>query len=167
MQAKRDYPVNENIQSYRQDNPIWGDDKIGKSSFTLASSGCVITCISSMLSLTDHVMNPQELNSYLTEHGVFDDEGNLQWGILDAIEGFHAEVFNEVSSDIIDKCLAEGKLPIIKVHQNNLMSYHHFILVIGAKDGEYICMDPLQDHLTKLSEYKNKVFSIRCVSYNG
>ena len=48
----------------------------------------------------------------------------------------------------------------------SLVSYHHFILIIGAEDGEYVCMDPLKDELTKLSDYSNRIYSVRCVWYS-
>lgn len=160
-----EYAVNKSLIAYRQDDKAWKDSKLGNSFYTLGSSGCVVTSITSALSVSPLQMTPKEFNRLLSEKNVYDDEGNLQWGMLEQIEGLHADVYTEVSSDIIDTCLNNGKYPIIKVHQNNLFSYHHYILVIGAQNGEYICMDPLQDNLTKLSDYDNKVYAIRCVWY--
>ncbi len=47
---------------------------------------------------------------------------------------------------------------IVAAHGYNKVS-------IGAENGDYICMDPLLDNLTKLSDYKNKIYAIRCVYY--
>ena len=163
VKSSSDFPVNENLVAYRQDNDEWKADKIGNSKYTMESSGCVITCIATAISDSRFAQNPGELNRFLSDHNVFDDEGNLQWGKIDEIDGLSADVYQEKSSDIIDGCLSAGHYPIIKIHRNTLFSYHHYVLVIGAKDGEYICMDPLQDKLTKLSDYNNKIYAIRCV----
>ena len=163
VKSSSDFPVNENIVAYRQDNDEWKSDKIGNSKYSMESSGCVITCIATAISDSRLAMNPGELNRFLSDHNVFDDEGNLQWGKIDEIDGLSADVYQEKSSDIIDGCLSTGHYPIIKIHRNTLFSYHHYVLVIGAEDGEYICMDPLQDKLTKLSDYNNKIYAIRCV----
>ena len=32
-------------------------------------------------------------------------------------------------------------------------------------EAEYICMDPLQDKLTKLKDYGNRIYAVRCVWY--
>lgn len=50
VRADRDTPAAEAIL-YRQDDPRWAGDTLGGSSFTMKSSGCLTTCISSLLSL--------------------------------------------------------------------------------------------------------------------
>ena len=165
VKSTTDFPVNENLIAYRQDNEERKADKIGDSKYDLESSGCVITSIATALSDSDIAMNPGELNKYLSENNVFDEEGNLQWGKIDELDGLCADVYTKKSADIIDGCLAAGHYPIVKIHRNTLFSYHHYVLIIGAENGDYICMDPLQDNLTKLSDYKNKIYAIRCVYY--
>lgn len=159
------YKVNDNLVSYRQDDDDWKDDKIGNSSFTMGDSGCIITSISTAISQSKSPLTPGELNAVLTENNVFDDEGNLQWGMLEQIDGFHVKAYSDITSHNIDECLGNGRYPIIKVHRKTLTSYHHYILVIGTKNGDYVCMDPLEDNLTQLSDYGNKVYAIRCVWY--
>ena len=151
--------------SFRQDDDRWKEDTIGGSKYTMESSGCVITDIATAISGSEMAMNPGELNAFLGNNKVFDEEGNIQWGKISEIDGFQADVYTEKAADIIDKCLAAGHYPIVKIHRNTLFSYHHYVLIIGAENGEYICMDPLQDELTKLSDYKNKIYAIRCVYY--
>ena len=165
VKSTTDVPVNENLVAYRQDNEEWKADKIGGSKYDLESSGCIITSIATAISDSAIAMNPGELNRYLSDNNVFDAEGNLQWGKIDELDGLNADVYTEKSADIIDGCLAAGHYPIVKIHRNTLFSYHHYVLIIGAENGNYICMDPLQDSLTKLSDYKNKIYAIRCVYY--
>lgn len=167
VNATKEYTPASNLSLYRQDDNKWGNDKLGNSKYTLESSGCVTTSIAMALSDTNAALNPKQMNELFGKKNVYDESGNLQWGILDNIEGYHADVYSEVSSEIIDQCLQAGKYPIVKVHQNKLLSYHHYILIIGSENGEYICMDPLQSETTKLSDYGNLVYAIRCVWYDG
>ncbi len=167
VKATTDFPVNERLRAYRQDDDKWKDDKIGESKYTMGSSGCVITCISAALSNSTIAMEPGALNKFLGNRNVFDSEGNLQWGKIDEIDGLYADVYSDISSDIIDECLKAGHYPIVRIHRKSLVSYHHYVLIIGAENGEYICMDPLKSELTKLSDYSNKVYAIRCVYYEG
>ena len=160
-----DYPVNEGLTAYRQDDIRWKSDKIGNSSYTMEDSGCIISSIATAISESENALNPGELNDYLSKNNVFDLEGNLQWQTMNELPGFHVEVYSDVSAEIIDSCLADGHYPVIKVHRKVIGSYHHYVLIIGTEDGEYICMDPLEDNLTKLSDYKDKIYAIRCVWY--
>ncbi len=121
--------------------------------------------IATAISASDNALTPGELNQLLSDNQVYDGEGNLQWGLLDAINGFRTKVYSDVSAAHIDECLKQNHYPIVKVHRQTLTSYHHFILIVGTKDGEYICMDPLEDKLTKLSDYGSKVYAVRCVWY--
>lgn len=163
--CESDYKVNESLISYRQDDEQWEDDNIGKSNFTMGDSGCIITSIATAISQSKSPLTPGELNALLTEENVFDGEGNLQWGMLEQIDGFHVNVYSDITEQNIDTCLENGRYPIVKVHRKTLTSYHHYILIIGTENGDYVCMDPLENQLTKLSDYGNKVYAIRCVWY--
>ena len=151
------------LLSYRQNDDRWGADHLGESRYTMESSGCIVTSIATAISASDKARNPGSLNAYLSNDQVFDAEGNLLWGRLDEVEGFQVSVYSDVANQHIEECLDEGHYPIVKIHRNTLTSYHHYIVIIGSKDGDYICMDPLQDELTHLSDYGNKVYAIRCV----
>ena len=131
----------------------------------METSGCITTCIASAISVTENPLNPQELVQLLNDNAVFDGAGNMQWGKLDELPGFHAEVYTDLDPAYVDKCLSQGRYPIVKVHRKSLFSYHHFVLIVGSEDGQYICMDPLKDGFTKLDDYSNRIYSIRCVWY--
>lgn len=165
VKCKEEYPVSPELVHYRQDNDEWKDYNLGDSKYTMQSSGCVVTCISSAISETNNPLNPEELVLMLNEKKVFDTEGNMQWGKLDEISGFHTTVYSDLNPAYIDQCLSQGKYPIVKVHRKSLFSYHHFVLIVGSENGDYICMDPLKDGFTKLSDYGNRIYSVRCVWY--
>lgn len=158
-------PVSDGIVLYRQDDEDWAEETIGDSKYTLESSGCVITCIATAISETECAKTPSELASYLAGRGVFDSEGNLNWARVDELHGFHSQVFDTVSEDIIDTCLSQGHYPIVRVKMENILSSYHYILIVGAEGHEYICMDPLKDELTSLKDYHDKAYLARCVWY--
>ncbi len=76
--SKLELPA-QSITAYRQDEAAWADDLLGESSYTMASSGCLVTCIASAVSMeTGTAITPGSLNAifqrimYMTvrEHSV-------------------------------------------------------------------------------------------------
>ncbi|MDE7185071.1 MAG: hypothetical protein K2O40_11515 [Lachnospiraceae bacterium] len=152
------------IVLYRQDDARWKKDRLGDSQYTMGSSGCLVSSIASALSMESGMeKTPGAFNAELSAGGVYDRKGNLQWEPLSALGNYRVEVFQEVSADIIDTCLSEGRYPVVRVRMYTLGNIH-YVLIVGVQDGEYLCMDPLQDKLMKLSSYGNRVYAVRCVS---
>ena len=149
---------------YRQDDERWGEDRLGDSRFTMRSSGCLVSSIASAVSMESGMEEtPGALNEKFSDRQVYDSEGNLQWEQLNALGEYRVDVFREVTSEVIDTCLSEGGYPIARVRMYALGNIH-YVLIVGVQDGEYLCMDPLQDKLMKLSSYGNRVYALRCVS---
>lgn len=109
------------------------------------------------------MITPGALNKIFSKNQVYDSEGNIQWAAIDKIEGYHAEVFEKVSEAEIMECLAAGCYPIIRVRMHGFGSFH-YVLIVGSEGGEYVCMDPLENSLTKLTDYLNRVYAVRMVS---
>lgn len=148
---------------YRQDDTAWAEELLGDSSFTMESSGCLVTCIASAVSVEgEKEITPGELNKIFSDNNVFDGEGNIQWSQIENIDGYSVIVYNEVSEAEIYKCLESGYYPIVRVRMNGFGNYH-YVLIVGIEDGDYICMDPLKNELTKLSDYWNRVYAVRLV----
>lgn len=153
---------NTEIICYRQDNEQWNNDRLGDSQYTLRSSGCLVSCIASALSMERNTAEtPGTLNMKFSSGRAYDAEGNLQWGQLS--DDYQVDVYQEISSDIINNCLLEKRYPIVRVRMHVLGSFH-YVLIVGIQNGEYLCMDPLRDEITSLSSYGNWVYGIRCVS---
>lgn len=151
------------VITYRQDDETWAADLLGDSQFTMRSSGCLVTCIASAVSMETGVeITPGALNDIFSENRVYDSEGNIQWAAIDEIEGYSAEVFQEVSETEIAQCLAYGHYPILRVRMHGIGNFH-YVLIVDIEDGKYICMDPLEDELTNLSRYWNRVYAVRVV----
>ena len=154
----RDIVVSEDYILYRQDNDLWAGDYLGESTFTMKSSGCLVTCIASAMNV-----DPKTLNEQFSLHNVYDSEGNLLWGNLkNADDSYHVEVFSEVSKDILMDCLNNDRFPIVRVRMHGIGNFH-YVLIVKAEKGIFYCMDPLQDEVTPLSAYGNRIYAIRCV----
>lgn len=152
------------VAAYRQDDEIWAQDTLGDSRFTMKSSGCLVTCIASAVSMeTGAEITPGTLNAMFSEKQVYDSEGNIQWAAIGELEGYSVDVFQEVSETELAQCLAFGHYPIVRVRMHGVGSFH-YVLIVGVEDGEYICMDPLENELTRLSRYWNRVYAVRVVS---
>lgn len=148
---------------YRQDDSKWAKDTLGDSSYTLKSSGCLVSCIASAVSMMDgNIETPKSLNEEFSRQNVYDGEGNLLWGRLNDTGTFKAQVYQEVSSQILEDDLKEGKYPIARVRMHGIGNFH-YVLIVKAEDGMFYCMDPLADGLQPLSVYGNRIYAIRCV----
>lgn len=151
------------VTAYRQDDTIWSDELLGKSSFTMESSGCLVTCIASAMSMEgEEEITPGELNKIFTDNNVYDSEGNIQWSEIEKIDGYSVIVYDKVSEAEMYQCLEKGHYPIVRVRMNGIGNYH-YVLIVGIEDEDYICMDPLKNGLTKLSDYWNIVYAVRLV----
>lgn len=149
---------------YRQDDERWGEEKLGDSEYTMRSSGCLVSSIASAVSMESGAeVTPGALNEHFSGERVYDTAGNLQWERLNDLGEYHVDVYGEASAEVIDTCLSEGRYPVVRVRMYALGNIH-YVLIVGAQDGEYLCMDPLQDGIMKLSSYGNRVYAVRCVS---
>lgn len=148
----------------RQDDERWADDPLGESEYTMRSSGCLVSCIASAVSMeSGEEETPGILNAEFSAKKVYDAEGNLQWTPLAELGKYQVDVYGEVSPEWIDACLAKGHYPIVRVRMY-VLGNTHYVLIVGVKDGEYLCMDPLRDGAVKLSHFGNRVYGMRCVS---
>ena len=155
------------VTAYRQDDERWAGDALGDSSFTMKSSGCLVSCIASAISMESRdEVTPGELNRIFTEYGVYDGEGNIQWAAVDRIGGYSTHVYQGVSQQEIDQCLAAGHYPIVRVRVNGVGNFH-YVLIVGTENKDYVCMDPLKSELTELSQYLGRVYAVRMVQSDG
>lgn len=162
VKPEKSYILTNAVILYRQDDKEWAMDFLGKSAYTMRSSGCLVTCIASAVSTKEEPVTPGELNALFSENAVYDGEGNLLWNKLGELEGYHVEVYEGVSEAEIAQCLSDGHYPIVRVRMHGIGNYH-YVLIVGTDAGEYLCMDPLQDDMTKLSDYWGFVYAVRCV----
>ncbi len=162
------------IIGYSQTDPEWAEDRLGNSSYTMSKSGCLTSCIASALSSQQAVsgvgrkVTAGEFNRFLGEAGVYNQQGDIVWGRLEeAMPETVVRVASSVKPAEIEQLLAKGHYPIVKVKVGGHGAFH-WVLLVGSRDGEYICMDPLTKNgeVISLNTHKNKVYRMRCVYWN-
>lgn len=86
IKTDRAEEISREVTAYRQDDERWAKAALENSSFTMKSSGCLVTCIASALSMEgpQEVM-PGELNKIFSGNNVYDSEGNIQWSAIENI----------------------------------------------------------------------------------
>lgn len=163
VNAGEDVIPDKDVVFFRQDDERWAKETLGDSEYTMEKSGCLVCCIASVVSMmTEEENTPYTLNEEFSGQQVFDGEGNLLWEKLRGTGKYEADVFGEVTSELLTECLKDGKYPIVRVRMNGLGNFH-YVLIVMAQNGRFYCMDPLRDGLTPLSRYGNRVYAVRCV----
>lgn len=163
-------PVTEPI-AFMQKDPEWADDFLGTSKDTMGASGCLVTAIASGLDMqakaegSDFYITPKSLNQVLTAAEAYTDGGAVIWEKLKtALPQTEVYVAGTVDMEIINEFLEKGLFPTVKVRVGGNGAYH-WVLLIGAEDGHYVCMDPLSKtgEPVSLSAFKDRVYSMRAV----
>ena len=154
-----------NVQTYLQNDDLWGDDKIGMTDYTMSHSGCLVSIIASNLEYQGFKTNPKELNGILSKDSVYNEEGEILWEKLVTILPYYKySAPKQIEVSKIQENLDKGILPMVKVRYKRIWGYH-WVLIVGATDEDFLIVDPLnQDkEVIKLSEH-GKIFAVRYLS---
>lgn len=141
----------EGIKLFSQRDSHWSSNKLGTSTSTLGSHGCLITCAASMLNYFGQATDPGKLNQLLTEKNLY-YQGNLfAFGSLDNLFNVKLDWDNFIDCattpaplDRIDQIL-QAKFPlIVKVDfdTDDDDVDQHWVMIYGKENGEYIILDP-------------------------
>ncbi|MDO5411764.1 MAG: hypothetical protein Q4F21_15190 [Lachnospiraceae bacterium] len=155
---------------FQQKDPEWGDNTLGSSSFTMSSSGCLTTCLAAEIQMQypeiSEPFTPGQLNSFFSQSHVYDREGNILWDCLEQATSLTVVRKNANALDTreLESLLENNCFPILRVRVNSLGSFH-YVLLTGCKDGEFLCMDPLNEkaEAVPLSNFGNRIYGIRYV----
>lgn len=156
---------------YSQKDPAWGDDQMGLAPDVLKVSGCLITSIAASMSMQEAVydssfkLTPKELNAAFSSHQVYDKQANILWNPLrEYLSGWTVLTPEKPDGDEIEHMLSKGHYPIVKVRMPSGGAVH-WVLLMEARDGDYYCMDPLNEEsaMVPLSQFNDTVYSVRCL----
>ena len=160
-----DYAVTP-VEYFRQNDPLWADDALGDSRYRMGGSGCLVCCLASTLNAQGYDTDPGRLNALFTEQGVYNSEGEVLWDKLeDAVPGARVTLPARVDAGALEEAAAQGLLPLVKVKFKGI-GYHHWVLIIGASNGDYLCMDPLsaEQEPLPLSANGGEIYRYRIVT---
>lgn len=181
VKSQSDYTAEKTVY-FLQKDPQWGDEKLGSSSYTMAGSGCLTACIASALQMQNiavseiqkasdgdsgKTITPGILNKYFSEQGVYDSKGNIQWIALEKTLGVEIvkRKAGELRNGELDTLLSKGVFPIVYVRMYGVGSFH-FVLITGSVNGEFLCMDPLNEKQVEvpLSRYGGRIYAVRYIA---
>ncbi len=155
--------------AFYQKDERWAEDNLGDSKYKMSDSGCLVTCIASMVLMQDisvselDEITPKTLNKYFSENNVYDSEGNLDWNKAGEVLGveFIGCESSEFKGNGMEMLLNKKKYPIVCVKTEN--GNYHFVLVVGADEENFLCMDPMSKdgNVIPLSKFDDKIYSVR------
>ena len=125
---------------YSQCDSRWKNDRLGTSSDTLCSAGCLVSSVAMMLAGYNVKVNgadatPQTLNTWLTANGGY-AQGNLfVWGSVGKLGFSYTGRFTSVS-DIKSK-MNQGQICILNVNNGG-----HWVLATGSDANGFSVQDP-------------------------
>lgn len=151
--------------AFLQKDKRWGHEQLGKSSDTMASDGCLVTATSMALANLGFATNPSDLNARLTQTDSFTPRGWLIWdGIRKVTDGrAEAQFYDEVSEDIINQCMVDGRYPLVQFYLPNGRS--HWAMIVSRSQQGYYMRDPLRDYRSPLlfPQSSEAFKAVRCV----
>jgi len=130
--------------AFLQKDKRWGSDRLGRSSDTMASDGCLVTASAMALKNLGFETDPGDLNRRLTAADSFTPRGWLIWSGISKVTGGKAKArfYNEVSEDIINGCLRDGFYPMARFILPNGRT--HWAVILKRDPRGYYMRDPLQ-----------------------
>ena len=152
------------VPFYLQNEAQWRDQTMGDSSYRLGGSGCLVACLAASLSTMGANMDPGSLNQAFSHAGVYTANAEVIWSqIQKAVPGISYRYARVFSAATLEEDLESGRLPLVKVGYLG-SGAPHWVLVIGAEDGEFLVMDPLDATRTPapLSRH-GKVYAYRAL----
>lgn len=128
---------------FSQKDPRWAADRLGKTSDTMESDGCLVSAAAMVLGNLGFSTDPGDLNKRLTEVDGYTAQGWLIWSAIDKVtdNAATARYYDEVSNDIIDGCIADGYYPLARFILPNGRS--HWSVIIRRSQFGYHMRDPL------------------------
>ena len=125
---------------YNQGDSAWGSDTLGFGPDTIASAGCLMTSVTSMIAgegitVDGSIPTPDIMNNWLINNGGFADGDLFVWSSIAPL-GFNFQGFISSQGDI-DNAFNQGELVIL-----NVMNGGHYVLAIDDNGSGYDVMDP-------------------------
>lgn len=148
---------------YQQNDPLWGSERIGRTSTTIGSQGCLISCAAASITNLGYQITPKELNHKLTAKDGYDGANLIWYKIHEAIPEMDYKYSRIFTASTIDRDLKNGYCPLVNVKFRN-GGITHWVMIVGAENGEYLVCDPLNPDAEPfpLSEH-GKVYSYRVI----
>ena len=129
--------------AFMQKDPRWASHRLGKSADTLETDGCLVTAAAMALGNLGYETDPGDLNKRLTQVDGFTRQGWLIWSAIDKVTDgtATARYYDEVSTEIIESCMADGYYPLARFYLPNGRS--HWAVILRRSEQGFHMRDPL------------------------
>lgn len=158
---------------FMQKDSRWGGEHLGEAKDTMASSGCLVCCLAAGLDMQaadkglDFYMTAGQLNEVFSGEDVYTENGAVIWSkVPEAVPGTTCYVADTIEEKEIDRFLADGIFPVVKVRMGGVGAWH-WVLLTGTNGDGYVCMDPMKEakEPVPLSAFQDRVYSVRAVYF--
>ncbi len=161
-----DTEITADVTAFCQSDERWAEDNLGDSKYKMGDSGCLTTCITSIILMQDievnelSEINPKTVNEYFSQNGVYDSEGDLTWSVAGDLLGREFIRNEALEKEEIQSLIENKNYPIVLVKTSS--GNYHFVLLVGADENSFLCMDPLNKNgeLVSLAKYDDKIYSV-------
>lgn len=160
----------DNLAAFYQKDDLWKNDSLGESEYHMGDSGCLTTCIASVLLMqnisVDEIpdITPGTLNEFFSNNNVYDEEGNLQWDAAGSALNvtFIKKETSEISQTELENLIERNVYPIVCVKMPSSGNYH-FVLLVGSDEQSFLCMDPLNKdkNIVSMDKFSDTIYSVR------
>lgn len=151
--------------NWRQKDPSWSSIKMGNSSGTIGSIGCLVTSISILIEKSGvntliQPFNPGTFVEELNKHGGFDSSGNLSYSAVNkAVPGFkyagNVNLRNKSKDEkllLIKQYLDNGYFITAEV-KGATPGHQHWVAVTSVDDTDVIMVDPASEQTVMWNAY--------------
>lgn len=150
---------------FRQNDPRWGAEKLGRTAETIKSVGCAMCSVASAAQYLGETTDPPTLNRLLIENGGYTDQGWLVWAAIAKIFNRRIEVnvLSSPSHEAMDRALEAGQYSVVKFFLP--MGIPHWVIVVGKEGQDYLVYDPMETDKEpkRLSQKTSGIYSLRIV----
>jgi len=129
--------------AFAQKDPRWAEQTMGGSGESLGTDGCLVTASAMALGNLGFETDPSDLNARLKETNSFTENGWLIWSGIGKVTGGKATAryYDNVNSEIIEGCMAEGFYPLTRFILPNGRT--HWAMIVRKSEYGFHMRDPL------------------------
>ncbi len=133
------------VPPFFQEDPLWGQEVLGKSTDTIASAGCALTSAAMVLHFYGVDVDPKKLNDYLIQHDGYEGAAWIKWEVAATFPPNIAEHRYEdlPSYGLIDWNLLRGNPVIVRIRRST--GNTHFVVLVGKQGFDYLVRDPAEE----------------------
>ena len=155
--------------TFLQKDERWAAERLGPSSGTLGSHGCLVCSVAMACVDLGVELTPKELNESLMANEGFLPQGWVVWNAMPAATDGRvtAAYHRSPSHAVMDAALEQGGYPVVKYFL--LGGIQHWCVIVGKEGLEYLARDPLHDEKepVRLSTLTEKIYAVRVIGRAG